>query len=450
MTVLNVLLVTYGFPPLGGVGVLRAASLARYLPTEGVRLDVLTARNASAVGADPGLLRGIPPEVMVHRTLALDLPFGLKKAVKKLIVGITPSPASLSTSAQDKPRRQAAAIRDLLLPDPQIGWLPTLTRKARRVIRNRKIDLVIVTVPPYSSLLLIKKLRNEFSELPIVADFRDEWLSTTIDLVSFSRSSRARTVARRIEATAVANATAVVAVTEAARHEIRTRYPQEKDGKFQVIPNGFDRKALQSPPRDTSRRNRIILTYIGNIYGSTNPASLVKALQTLPSEVRSQFRLRFIGHIEEQVFRQDLLQLGEVVQLRDFVPQDKALEALREGDYALLITQDPVNVSAKFYDYIGAGVPILALVHPEGEVKRLLNELRAGWSADINDVADIRRLFLEAAAAENPLLPSFRPNHAKIAQYERKSLAGRYAALLHSIASPSLKSGFAPMSETEA
>ena len=53
MSLLNVLLVTYSFPPAGGVGVLRAASLARYFPAEGIRLDVLTTRNASAVGSDP-------------------------------------------------------------------------------------------------------------------------------------------------------------------------------------------------------------------------------------------------------------------------------------------------------------------------------------------------------------------------------------------------------------
>ena len=46
MSALNVLLVTYRFPPVGGTGVMRASSLARYLPAEGIRLDVLTTRNA--------------------------------------------------------------------------------------------------------------------------------------------------------------------------------------------------------------------------------------------------------------------------------------------------------------------------------------------------------------------------------------------------------------------
>src|ERR1019366_7491465 len=73
MNNLNVLLVPYTFPPAGGTGVMRAASLARYLPAEGIRLDVLTARNASAVGSDFALLKEIPAEVTVHRTITLDL-----------------------------------------------------------------------------------------------------------------------------------------------------------------------------------------------------------------------------------------------------------------------------------------------------------------------------------------------------------------------------------------
>ncbi len=46
---MNLLLITFSFPPAGGVGVLRALSLAKYLPENDIRVDVLTARNAPAV-----------------------------------------------------------------------------------------------------------------------------------------------------------------------------------------------------------------------------------------------------------------------------------------------------------------------------------------------------------------------------------------------------------------
>jgi len=434
---LNVLLVTYVFPPAGGVGVLRAASLARYFPAEGIRLDVVTTRNASAVGSDPTLLSEIPSAVIVHRTVTFDLPFGIKKAIKRLVTrtnqpaGNTSRGAGASSSSLLR-----VALQEMLLPDPQVTWLPVLTRAARRIVRDRNIDMVLITAPPFSNVLLVERLRKQFPDLPIVVEFRDEWLSTAIDLVAFSRSKRARRVAQKSEASSVANATAVVAVTEAARREIRSRYPQEPETKFHLIPNGFDATRLcNSAPSLCSRTDkRIIVTHIGSVYASTEPSYLVRALQSLSPDERSRFRLRFIGYIEEPRFREALLQLGDMVELTGFMPQRDALAFMNQTDYVLLIQHGSLNVAAKFYDYIGGGKPVLATIHPEGPERRLLEELRAGWWADSRDVEGIRRLFLDVVARGNSLQSEFQPDKEKIAQYERKVLAQRYAALLHSIA----------------
>jgi hypothetical protein len=59
--------------------------------------------------------------------------------------------------------------------------------------------------------------------------------------------------------------------------------------------------------------------------------------------------------------------------------------------------------------------------------------MRAGWWADSRDVEGIRQLFLDVAARGDSMRNEFRPDREKIAHYERKVLAQRYAALLHSI-----------------
>ena len=311
-----------------------------------------------------------------------------------------------------------------------------LLRAARRIVRERNIDLILITVPPFSSVLLVEKLRKEFPHLAIVVDFRDEWLSTAIDLVGFSRGERARSVARNVEAAAVANATAVVAVTEAARHEIRSRYPHEPDSKFLLIPNGFDATRLRryAPSPEPRPDGAIVVSHIGTVYASTEPSTLVQAVQSLPPEIKSRFRFRFIGHIEEPRFRDALLQLGDLVELRGFLPQREALAAIQETDYVLLVQHGRLNIAAKLYDYIGGGKPVLATVHPQGPERLLLEEAQAGWWTGSRDVEGIRQLFVDAADRVNSLHSEFRPNIGKIAQYERKVLAARYAALLHSIA----------------
>jgi hypothetical protein len=436
MSTLNVLMVTYSFPPAGGVGVLRAASFARYFPGEGIQLDVLTTRNASAVGADPTLLTDIPSQVKVHRTVTLDLPFGIKKAIKTMIGGAEkPSAKTGAATAPGNPNVIKKALQELLLPDPQVTWLPVLTRAARRIIKERKIDLVLITVPPFSCALLVERLRKQFPKLPIVIDFRDEWLSTAIDLVGFSKSNRARAVARRAEAASVKNATVVVAVTEAARREIRERYPEEPDSKFQLIPNGFDttRLPFSQVSSERSLNGKIVVTHVGSLYPSTEPTALAEAVQSLPPETKARFKLRFIGHIEEPRYREALLQLGEMVELKGFMPQHEALAEMKDADYALLIQHGPINIATKFYDYIGAGKPILAAVHPQGDERRLLEELQAGWWAGDHDVEGIRQLFTDAAARGNSLSSAFRPNRDMIAQYDRKFIAQRYAGLLRSV-----------------
>ncbi len=286
---MNVLLITFSFPPAGGVGVLRALSLAKYLPENGVRVDVLTARNAPSVGRDMALLRQVPESVTVHRTWTLDLPFWLRKAVKKGISGGGGKATSSAAGKRGNPLKQF--IGNLLLPDPQIGWLPFALPAAEKIIRDRKIDLVLITVPPFSSVRLVTRLRKIFPSLPIVVDFRDEWLSTTIDLVSFNKNSRARMVAHKAEAEAVRDATAIVLVTEAARKELQRRYPGVPTKKFHCIPNGFDTPisapgSLDPPPN--SEAQKTVLTYIGTVYGSTDPADIRSGC--LGTSIRSAFK----------------------------------------------------------------------------------------------------------------------------------------------------------------
>jgi hypothetical protein len=144
-------------------------------------------------------------------------------------------------------------------------------------------------------------------------------------------------------------------------------------------------------------------------------------------------KLRFVGHIEEPRFREALLQLGEMVELHGYMPQRQALAAMNETDYVLLLNHDPLNVGSKFYDYAGGGKPILGAVHPEGETRRLLDQMRAGWWAGIEDVDGIRKLLLDAVTRGDSLHEEFQPDKAKIAQYERKVLAARYAQLLRAI-----------------
>ena len=447
---MKLLLITFSFPPAGGVGVLRALSLAKYLPDQGIRVDVLTARNAPAVGKDISLLRQVPESVTVHRTWTLDLPFALRKTVKRLVSrGSAARKPSGLDSSPEKPASSSSIARitgpirrllaNLLLPDPQIGWLPFALPAARRIIRHRNIDAVVVTVPPFSSAGLVTGLRRSFPSLPILLDFRDEWLTTTLHLVSFNSNERARAIAATTESQAVRDATAVITVTEAARTELIGRYPHEAGGKFLCIHNGYDTEpkgAAQTASAEARQAGApLSFTYLGSVYGSTDPVNVIEAVHALSPDLRAALRLRFIGHIERESYRQALQSLGDTIELRGFVPQAEALRAIESTDWLLLITHDRINVAAKFYDYLAGGKPILAAVHPDGDVRKLLDQTGAGRWADIRDPAALATLFAEVLRDPHAA-DSLTPRPEEIARFHRRALSAKYAETLHSLVVP--------------
>jgi glycosyltransferase involved in cell wall biosynthesis len=204
-----------------------------------------------------------------------------------------------------------------------------------------------------------------------------------------------------------------------------------------MIPNGFDPtgSAKTDGPGLSSRDHGILITFVGTLYRSTNPAPVIEALHRLPENLRSQLKIRFIGYIEDQLYREELLSLGNAVELAGFVPHSEALKAIGETDYVLLISHDKINVPAKFYDYIGGGRPILAAIHPDSEVRRLLEDLKAGWWADVGDVLQIQGLLEDAVQWRNSLREVFAPDLQKIARFTRQALSLRYAELLKEVSS---------------
>jgi glycosyltransferase involved in cell wall biosynthesis len=429
---MNVLLITYSFPPAGGVGVLRALSLAKYLPEKGIHLDVLTARNAAAVGADGALVAQVPSSVTVHRTWTLDLPFAIRKGIKRAISGTVNDRGAAAHSHKARPHLLKRLVANALLPDPQVGWLVFALPAAVRIVRRRRIDLVLITVPPFSSACLVSRLRRRFPSLPIVLDFRDEWLSTTLHLVSFNSNRRAVRVASDIEAQAVRHADAIVAASEGAREEIRNRYPSAPESRFHCIPNGFDTPFQPVSPSTVPalRGQRVVLTYTGTLYGSTDPRSFIEAASRLPEHISRQLLIRFIGRIELDVYARAMETLGDNAEVKGFVPHAEALRAISESTYLLLISHDRLNISGKLYDYLGSGKPILGVIHPGGEVRRVLEETRAGWWANAQDPAAIERMLIEAVERAPMLDRTFQPDRERISAYHRRPLAHRYAELL--------------------
>ena len=424
----NVLLLTYSFPPLGGIGVQRALSLAKYLPKHGFNVHVVTSKNAAAVVHDPKLTAHIPVNVSVDRVFTPDLPFHARKLLKNVLGKRTMGVAPTSGWKQ----HLTAPVKNLFCPDPQRFWAPLALRRATQIVRERSIDTVIVTAPPFSIFLASNELKRRFPYLTLVTDFRDEWLTyyfNTLGIINQNSYSRRR--AAEIERSTVELSDRVVAVTSRALDEMKGRYPNQPSSKFQLIPNGFDPEVFAAFPPRPFPQGKVIVSYTGTIYPPSQPGPLVEALAALAPSVRDQLEIRIIGHIETPSDRTLLESQKPAIKLESFLPQNEVLKRIGETDYLLLIWHDEINIPGKLFEYLATGKPVLALAPANSEVRRLIEQTRGGWWADIHQVDQIRCLIETVCGVGGTSLASkFDADRTAIRRYERPRLAARYADLL--------------------
>ena len=168
----SVLIVTYVWPPTGGVGAQRVLKLAKYFPEHGVVRTVLTVANPSVPLVDESLLREVPAGVDVLRARTLEPGYGAKQAFWKQARPEHVPPGWRASVT----RRASAVARQFLIPNPQVLWQPDAQRVLFHRLRRRQDDVVMITAPPFS-MFLSAPLVRALGRTKLVLDYRDEWLT---------------------------------------------------------------------------------------------------------------------------------------------------------------------------------------------------------------------------------------------------------------------------------
>src|ERR1044072_7498439 len=132
----RVLLISYLFPPMGGIGVQRALSIARYLPDMGFELHVLRAPNAAGPVMDPALSKLVPDAVQLHGAFTPEVPFALRQKAWQWLNRGKSNPAVQTTTpvSGKRPPLVNQIVRKVLAPEPEILWVPFALRAAKRIV----------------------------------------------------------------------------------------------------------------------------------------------------------------------------------------------------------------------------------------------------------------------------------------------------------------------------
>jgi hypothetical protein len=326
----------------------------------------------------------------------------------------------------------------LLIPDPQILWQPgAQLALVRRLVRGSD-EVMLISAPPFSQFLLAPTARLR-PGVGVVLDYRDEW-STVREIYEMNATLPARAGAA-LETALLRAAHMVTTATEAFRQNLLSRFPFLRPDRVVAIPNGYDPEdfpdTLPGPPADA---RELTMTYAGTLFRLTSARGLVGAIRRLhaaePALAR-RLRVRFLGRIVET--EQDYFAGidGLNIERAGYVPHDEVTRALAASHLALCILDEAPFVEriypAKIFELMHLtarfGLRTLTL-SPPGVLADLVAAHNLGpliGPREEEKIAAFLATELRAFVAGDRKSP---PRPTGIGRYDRKALAGEFAAVM--------------------
>ncbi len=423
----RVLIITYYWPPSGGSAVLRWLKFAKYLRDFGWEPVVYTPTNPEPQEIDISLLKDIPENMELIKSPIWE-PYNIYKWLsgkkKEDRLGV----ALMSDKKQGFVSRLSLWIRsNLFIPDPRRFWVRPSVRLLSKYLNDRPVDVIVTTGPPHSMHLVGLELKKRLG-IKWVADFRDPW--TNIDFYRDLALTRwADRCHKKLERKVLHEADQIITVSPGMSREFAAMGIR----RIATITNGFDvvPASLTKPLPE-----KFTLLHLGSIPKSRNPENLWRVLADLVrqnSGFAEKLQIKLIGKMDRLVLASiGSFELLDFVLSEDFIPHEKTFHELTEAAVLLLFINNTPNAGGiltnKFFEYLSARRPILAIGPVDGDASMILGETGAGKIFEYKDPTGLKNHILDLFGlySQNKLIT----DSSDIERFSRKSLAGELGELL--------------------
>jgi len=425
----KLLIISYYWPPAGGVAVQRWLKMTKYFPDAGYQPIIYTAEPDTYVAHDDSLLDQVHPSCEVIKQKIWE-PYKIYAA----FTGNKKKNAKFDGMMNADKRNSftqkiSVFIRsNFFIPDARAFWVKPSIKYLTEWLEKNPVDVIISTGPPHSMHLIALGVKKHYPKLPWVADFRDPW--TKMDIYQdLSLSAAADRKHHRLEKEVLQQADRIVTVSWMWQNQFSTLSSRND---VECILNGYDEDDFSS--FKTEATEEFIICHIGSMNKDRNPEYLWKSIFNIVnqnSKIAKRLKIHLIGAVDYSITVMiDKYDLNSYVVISDFIPHDQVIRFLRKSSLLLLLINQAENnlgrLPSKAYEYIATRKPILALGPKQGDIANILNPITNAGLFEYDDEAGIQR-FIEQTI-ENPSL-----SDSDISKYSRKSLAAQYIALLNQI-----------------
>jgi hypothetical protein len=421
-------------------GAYRMAAFAKYLPKFGFQPIVLTIKLNRLTWNGPiddDCSKGNYP---VHRISGAHFGVIATRLFGKYISGYGKSRQEFRSSKASIVKRLLGFIYDdvISLQDPQWLWYILGRYQAIKIAKRVKPDILLSSALPFSSHLLAAAIKRKLN-IPWIADYRDLWSGSSLG----SEVRLTRLCKEKLEKNVLRHSDALTTVSKPLAKDLT----QISKKSVHIVTNGFDPEeyvmgSMEFP--DYWNACRLNILYTGMIY------PMFQDLQPLAQAIR---QMNVMNHIQKGdllvwLFGPNTEVVKPVIEkyrvepffeISDSIPHRKALELQRSADILLFLewgdNRQKGIFSAKIFEYLGAGKPILGIGPQGGVVDDTLKE--TGTGAMLNDpilISKALSFFLHNRffQTQNGV---YKPDLKKLNKFTRKYQTQKLARIMKNLAS---------------
>jgi len=388
----KVLIITYYWPPAGGIAVVRWVKFVKYIRENGWEPVVYTVSNGNYPLIDASLEKDVPEDIQIIKRPIWE-PHRLYRFLAKN--------KKASGLADIKPKDRASVVEKIsnwvrsnfFIPDARAFWIKPSVTFLKDYLKANPVDAIVSTGPPHSAHLIALALKKQ-TRLPWLADFRDPW--TTMDyykeLLLIPLADRKHD---RLELEVLKTADALTVVGNGMKNEFK-----EKSGRAVVaITNGYDEDDFVSGNAQLDEKFSIV--HIGTFFSRINPLNLWQVLSELKAEdhpMISELQIKLMGRVDPTVVESiQRAGLEQFLTLLPIQPHQEAVRQTRSAQVLLLCIYEQTKfvVTGKLFEYMASQRPIFCIGPIDGDAAAILKETKAGITFSFDNKIGIKQHLID-------------------------------------------------------
>lgn len=358
---MKIFMIAAFFPPVNMIGAVRPYQLAKYLVAQGHEVTVFTSYKDNYVSKDYNAdLTGIE---------VVDV--GFSKVLSAL---------DYENPNADKFKFIKRVLVHFSYPDHFIYKKNQYLKSIEEYIsKNGPPDIIFSMALPFTLHCVAKEIKNKYQDVKWIADNRDLWATTPYrKMPMFLRS-----IDKKYEAKILKKADFTLVVTQ----HMKVTMESYLNKNIEVIRNGF---VDDSSGEQSEYENTYGLVYTGGLYGGLRDLTpLFNALGL----IKSGKSIDFFGS-DEPVVQDYITKYPDLkINFNKKKPRDEILKIQNGAEYLIIALGKGVFekgvLTGKFYEYVRARKPIIALCDEDGELAYLINKYKLGVATRSSDkIAD--------------------------------------------------------------